>query len=101
MSKYGYFEVFQRVPSTSRCLNTDISKCFRGSLRLGDNESRLYFKILQDHYTWLFYVGSLPIFIAFFGVSCLTHYESWDPMLLLVKKILHCLCSRRVIPVAR
>lgn len=57
--------------------------------------------IRGDHYTWLFYVGSLPIFIAFFGVSCLTHYESWDPMLLLVKKILHCLCSRRVIPVAR
>lgn len=57
--------------------------------------------IRGDHYTWLFYVGSLPIFIAFFGVSCLTHYESWDPVLLLVKKILHCLCSRRVIPVAR
>lgn len=57
--------------------------------------------IRGDHYTWLFYVGSLPIFVAFFGVSCLTHYESWDPMLLLVKKILHCLCSRRVIPVAR
>ena len=24
------------------CPNTDISKCFRGSLRLRDNESRLY-----------------------------------------------------------
>ena len=25
------------------CRNTDISKCFRESLRLRDNESRLYF----------------------------------------------------------
>ena len=25
------------------CRNTDISKCFRGSLRLRDNESRLYY----------------------------------------------------------
>ena len=27
------------------CRNKDISKCFRGSTRLRDNESRLYFKI--------------------------------------------------------
>lgn len=57
--------------------------------------------IRGDHYTWLFYVGSLPIFIAFFGVSCLTHFDSWDPVLLLIKKILHCLCARRVVPIAR
>lgn len=51
-------------------------------------------------YTWLFYLGSVPIFIAFMAVSFLTHFESWDPVLLLVKKILHCLCSRRVVPVS-
>lgn len=56
--------------------------------------------IRGDHYTWLFYVGSLPIFLAFFGVSCLTHFDSWDPVLLLVKKIIHCLCARRVVAVA-
>ena len=27
------------------CRSTDISKCFRGSLRFRDNESQLYFKI--------------------------------------------------------
>ena len=27
------------------CRSTDISKCFRGSLRLRDNESRLYYRI--------------------------------------------------------
>ena len=30
--------------ATLICRSTDISKCFRGSLRLRDNESRLYFK---------------------------------------------------------
>ncbi|XP_060597432.1 solute carrier family 35 member F5-like [Ruditapes philippinarum] len=51
-------------------------------------------------YTWLFYLGSVPVFVAFMAVSCLTHFESWDPVLLLVKKILHCLCSRRVVPIS-
>ena len=32
------------------CRSTDISKCFRGFLRLRDNESRLYNKILFDYY---------------------------------------------------
>ena len=31
------------------CRSTDISKCFRGSLRLRDNESRLYFKTGTCH----------------------------------------------------
>ena len=30
------------------CRSTDISKCFRGSLRLRDNESRLYFQSQQN-----------------------------------------------------
>ena len=30
------------------CGNTDISKCFSGSLRLRDNESRLYLKLKVD-----------------------------------------------------
>ena len=29
------------------CRSTDISKCFRGSLRLRDNESRLYLNITR------------------------------------------------------
>ena len=35
------------------CRSTDISKCFRGSLRLRDNESRLYIEkilLLQKHH---------------------------------------------------
>ena len=46
------------------CRSTDISKCFRGSLRLRDNESRLYFKALFDELSWtgLVIVASGAIF---------------------------------------
>ena len=30
------------------CRSTDISKCYRGSLRLQDNKSLLYLQIFQD-----------------------------------------------------
>ncbi|XP_048775113.2 solute carrier family 35 member F5-like isoform X2 [Ostrea edulis] len=52
-------------------------------------------------YHWMFYVGSVPVFIAFFAVSLLTHYETWDPVLLCFKKILHCFCRRRLLPRVR
>ncbi|XP_077293112.1 solute carrier family 35 member F5 isoform X1 [Arctopsyche grandis] len=38
-------------------------------------------------YPALLYAGTLPMFIAFFGVTLLAHYENWDPALVLVKKI--------------
>ncbi|XP_041374495.1 solute carrier family 35 member F5-like [Gigantopelta aegis] len=46
-------------------------------------------------YSWLFYLGSVPVFISFFAISFLTHYENWDPVLLGVKKILHVVFRRR------
>ena len=36
------------------CRSTDISKCFRGCLRLPDNESRLYFLIEMQYQPALF-----------------------------------------------
>ncbi|WAQ94124.1 S35F5-like protein, partial [Mya arenaria] len=49
-------------------------------------------------YTWMFYVGAVPVFVAFLAISALTHWESWDPALVLVKKCVHCICSRRLVP---
>ncbi|XP_012936842.1 solute carrier family 35 member F5 [Aplysia californica] len=43
----------------------------------------------------LFYLGTIPIVFAFFVISFLTHWENWDPVLLGIKKLLHCLCRRR------
>ncbi|XP_076451334.1 solute carrier family 35 member F5-like isoform X2 [Babylonia areolata] len=45
----------------------------------------------------LFYVGSAAIFFSFFVVVFLTSWETWDPVLLSFKKLLHCLCRRRVL----
>ena len=39
------FEYFFLNTINLICRSTDISKCFRGSLRFRDNESRLYYQI--------------------------------------------------------
>lgn len=46
-------------------------------------------------YTWMFYVGSLPVFMSFFAVTLLAHYENWDPVMIGIRKILHCICRQR------
>lgn len=38
-------------------------------------------------YGALFYVGSIPMFISFFLVTLLTHYEDWDPLIDLLRWI--------------
>ncbi|OWF51586.1 solute carrier family 35 member F5-like isoform X1 [Mizuhopecten yessoensis] len=54
------------------------------------------------NYTWMFHVGTIPVFVAFFGVTFLTHYENWDPVLIGCRKLLHCICRRRpVLPRVR
>lgn len=53
-------------------------------------------------YGWMFYAGTGPVFIAFFGVSILTHYENWDPVLLGIRKCLQFICrGRRSVSVSR
>jgi len=45
---------------------------------------------LQVHYNWMFYVGIAPVFIAFLAVTMLSHYDNYDPVLLILKKAFHC-----------
>ncbi|ESO82179.1 hypothetical protein LOTGIDRAFT_179913 [Lottia gigantea] len=49
----------------------------------------------EVHYSWIFYAGTVPIFLSFFAISFLTHYENWDPVLIGLKKLLHCVCKKR------
>lgn len=56
---------------------------------------------VQVNYSWMFYIGSCPVFFAFFAVSLLTHWETWDPVYVLVKRCMLCVCRRRVIPTPR
>ncbi|KAG8177231.1 hypothetical protein JTE90_016062, partial [Oedothorax gibbosus] len=48
-------------------------------------------------YPLQFFLGTLPMFLSFFAVALLTHWENWDPVLLGVKKLVNiCKKSKRV-----
>ncbi|GFX99979.1 solute carrier family 35 member F5 [Trichonephila clavipes] len=48
-------------------------------------------------YPLQFFLGTLPMFVSFFAVALLTHYENWDPVMLVVKKLVNfCKKSQRV-----
>ncbi|PVD39302.1 hypothetical protein C0Q70_01931 [Pomacea canaliculata] len=49
------------------------------------------------NFSILFYLGTIPVFVAFIAVAFLTHWETWDPVLVGLKKLLHCLCRRRIV----
>ena len=53
---------------------------------------------IQTKVTWMFYAGIAPVFIAFFAVSFLSHYDNWDPVYLAVRKCCQCLLRRRLLP---
>ncbi|KAK7113401.1 solute carrier family 35 member F5-like [Littorina saxatilis] len=53
--------------------------------------------IRKVDYSLLFYLGSVPIFISFFIITFLTHWENWDPVMVGLKKLLHCICRRRIV----
>lgn len=41
-----------------------------------------------------FFLGMMPIFVSFFAVAFLTHYENWDPVLLCLHKLVS-ICWRK------
>lgn len=43
----------------------------------------------------LFFLGTVPTFIAFFATSLLTHYENWDPVMEGIRRLLHFTCYRK------
>jgi len=54
--------------------------------------------VKRVEYDRLFYVGSLPMFLSFFLVALLSHWDNWDPMLeaitWLSSKLQACCCKR-------
>lgn len=48
----------------------------------------------QVHYPILLYIGSLPMFIAFFAVTLLAQYDNCDPVLDVARHLYYCLCKR-------
>ncbi|XP_001601634.2 solute carrier family 35 member F5 [Nasonia vitripennis] len=45
-------------------------------------------------YPCIFYLGTIPMILAFFTVSLLSHFDNWDPVLDLVKKLYKWICRR-------
>ncbi|XP_022907966.1 solute carrier family 35 member F5 isoform X2 [Onthophagus taurus] len=46
-------------------------------------------------YQYLFYVGTVPIALAFVFVSILSHYENWDPVYNTLRLVYTTICRRR------
>ncbi|XP_020613003.1 solute carrier family 35 member F5-like [Orbicella faveolata] len=41
------------------------------------------------HFSWMFFIGTIPAFVSFFAVGLLTHYGDWDPILVGLKKLVN------------
>jgi len=50
-------------------------------------------------YDQLFYIGSIPMFVSFFLVAMVSHWDNWDPMLEgmvgVAQKVKSCCCPNR------
>nr|XP_012150178.1 PREDICTED: solute carrier family 35 member F5 isoform X1 [Megachile rotundata]XP_012150179.1 PREDICTED: solute carrier family 35 member F5 isoform X1 [Megachile rotundata]XP_012150180.1 PREDICTED: solute carrier family 35 member F5 isoform X1 [Megachile rotundata] len=45
-------------------------------------------------YPCIFYLGTIPMLLAFFTVSLLSYYDNWDPVMDLIKKIYIWICKK-------
>ena len=43
-------------------------------------------------YDNLFYIGSIPMFLSFFLVAMVSHWNNWDPILECLQRILRAVC---------
>lgn len=45
-------------------------------------------------YPCIFYLGTIPMLLAFLTVSLLSYYDNWDPVMDLLKKIYIWICKK-------
>ncbi|KAG9471397.1 hypothetical protein GDO78_014959 [Eleutherodactylus coqui] len=45
-------------------------------------------------FSWVFFAGALPVFISFFIVTLLCHYNNWDPVMVAVRRIFAFICRK-------
>ncbi|XP_053553979.1 solute carrier family 35 member F5 isoform X2 [Bombina bombina] len=46
------------------------------------------------HFSWVFFAGALPVFISFFIVTLLCHYNNWDPVMVGIRRIFAFICRK-------
>ena len=88
-------------------LKNEIGLCFRGCFLTSSLIATLAMSLnipltmLADvavkhiSYPVLFYVGSIPMFLSFFAVTLLAHWEEWDPIGQFFKNIIEVFRSRK------
>uniref|UniRef100_A0A3Q1JAG3 Solute carrier family 35 member F5 n=1 Tax=Anabas testudineus TaxID=64144 RepID=A0A3Q1JAG3_ANATE len=45
-------------------------------------------------FSWLFFVGAVPVFLSFFIATLLCHYNNWDPVLLGLRRVYAFICRK-------
>lgn len=45
----------------------------------------------KDNYSWMFYVGAVPVLLSYFTTTALSYYENYDPVLAIIKQLCSCL----------
>ncbi|XP_049584893.1 solute carrier family 35 member F5 isoform X1 [Syngnathus scovelli] len=50
-----------------------------GALAAGPRGNKTFWA-LQVRFSWLFLAGAVPVFLSFFMVALLSHYNNWDPV---------------------
>ncbi|KAM4627071.1 solute carrier family 35 member F5 isoform 2-T3 [Discoglossus pictus] len=46
------------------------------------------------HFSWVFFAGALPVFVSFFIVTLLCHYNNWDPVMIGIRRIFAFICRK-------
>ncbi|KAM8934693.1 solute carrier family 35 member F5 [Pelodytes ibericus] len=46
------------------------------------------------HFSWEFFAGAIPVFISFFIVTLLCHYNNWDPVMVGIRRIFAFICRK-------
>lgn len=48
----------------------------------------------QVRFSWLFFVGAVPVFLSFFIATLLCHYNNWDPVLVGLRRVYAFICRK-------
>ncbi|XP_069472685.1 solute carrier family 35 member F5 isoform X2 [Ambystoma mexicanum] len=45
-------------------------------------------------FSWVFFAGAVPVFLSFFIVTLLCHYNNWDPVMIGIRRIFAFICRK-------
>uniref|UniRef100_W5LQT8 Solute carrier family 35 member F5 n=1 Tax=Astyanax mexicanus TaxID=7994 RepID=W5LQT8_ASTMX len=48
----------------------------------------------KTSFSWLFFVGAVPVFLSFFLAALLCHYNNWDPAMVALRRVFSFFCRK-------